>query len=625
MAKQPKWRPLLLQFIDNLRIISREESVKLGEQGTKIELWNSQKRILHEIADAMDQGIRHFNVLKSRQLGSTTVWVIIALFWLALHPKMKGAMVFDQDKTREEFREQIRTIVSSIPASYMNFKIVKGGDNKFMMRFSNGSQLTFLVAGTGGSKEAWGESAGFSFVLLTEVASYGSEIGLNNFEEAMSETNPDRLYGYESTAKGYNHWKTRWDAGRADPFTQRNIFVGWWSKELNRIEKRDARFALYGLTPPDDRERARIKIVKERYHHEIEPEQLAWIRWRMASGKQTESSLNQNQPWIEEEAFILTGKSFFQIRLIARDYERAGAVPYMGFRFWLGNDFWSAQIERIQDQNRKHEIELRIWHEPTKDGHYAIGCDPAGGSDDKNDRHAIGVWRCYADKFVQVAEYADNMSDTRQAAWVLAYLAGTYKNCMINLELSGGYGKAVLAELENLKQMLRSDVYREKRSAKGHDWSDFLDNARYYIYRRPDAPTSAGYIINFQTSGDLKRQILNEFRDLHVNEVLLINSVPLLEEMQIVVQDGSSIGAPNNQKDDRCISGCLAAHAYIQHIQPTLLMQGETYASVEAREAGERTGGHIVDRIVTQYLRQITEEEIAMTPAQQWMSERGLV
>jgi hypothetical protein len=625
MAKQPKWRPLLLRFISELRIVSREESVKLGEQGTKIELWQSQRRILDRLSGAMDGGIRHFNVLKSRQLGSTTVFVIIALFWLALHPKMKGAMVFDQDKTREEFREQIRTIVASIPKSYMNFAIVKGGDNKFMMRFSNGSQLTFLVAGVGGSKEAWGESAGFSFVLLTEVASYGSEAGLNNFEEAMSETNPDRLYVYESTAKGYNHWKTRWDAGRADPFTQCNIFVGWWSKELNAIPRSDPRFALYGLAPPDDRERARIKIVRERYEHEITAEQLTWIRWRMASGKQTESSLNQNQPWIEEEAFILTGKSFFQIGLIARDYERAAVTPYMGWRFWLGNDFWSAKIEQLEGEARRHEIELRVWHEPTVDGQYVIGCDPAGGSDDKNDRHAIQVFRCYADKLVQVAEYADNMVETRQAAWVLAYLAGTYRNCMINLELSGGYGKAVMTEFEHLREMLRADLYRERRSAKNHDWSDFLDNARWYLYRRPDAPTAAGYIINFQTSADNKSHLMNDYRDKHINDVLVINSTPLLQEMQIIVQNGISIAAPGNQKDDRTIAAALATHAYIQHFESTLIMQGETFEVVERREAGERTGGHIVDRIVSQYLKQITEEEVAMTPAQRWMEERGLV
>src|ERR1700749_4470938 len=104
----PKWRKLLLDFTDKLRIVSREETAKLGETGTKIKLWRSQKRILDEITAGMGEKIRTFLVLKSRQLGSSTIFVILDLFWLAFHPGMKGALVVDQEKTRDDFREQIR-------------------------------------------------------------------------------------------------------------------------------------------------------------------------------------------------------------------------------------------------------------------------------------------------------------------------------------------------------------------------------------------------------------------------------------------------------------------------------------------------------------------------------------
>ena len=105
VAKEPKWRQLLTRFIDGLRIVSREETTKLGESGAKVELWESQRRILNEMTEGMEEGIRRFYVLKSRQLGSTTIFVIVALFWHASRPNMKGAMVFDQDKTRDDFRQ----------------------------------------------------------------------------------------------------------------------------------------------------------------------------------------------------------------------------------------------------------------------------------------------------------------------------------------------------------------------------------------------------------------------------------------------------------------------------------------------------------------------------------------
>jgi hypothetical protein len=623
----PKWRKLLNSFIDNLRIVSREESAKPGEAGTKLKIWDSQKRILAEVAKGMDEGVRKFYVLKSRQLGSTTIWVIIALFWLALHPRMKGALVVDQEKTRDDFREQIRNIITSIPAGYFGgaFGIKKGGDNKYFMAFTNGSQLNFLVAGTSGSKTAWGESSGYSLVLLTEVANYGSPEGLNNFEEAMSEDNEERLYVYESTAKGFNHWRDRWLSARADPFRSRCIFVGWWSKELNQIKKNDPLFAMHGLAPPDDREREKIKIVKERYDHEVTMEQLAWYRYRQSRPSQSEESLNQNQPWYEEEAFVLGGKSYFQTRLIAQDYERIGSVIYVGFRFWFGRDFWSTRMENLAgDPLRKHEVELRVWHPPVKDGRYVIGVDPALGSSERNDRHAISVWRCYADKLVQVAEYADNMSETRQCAWVLAYLAGIYRQCVIIIELTGGYGNAVKVELNHLRELLFADFNRDKRSAKGEDWSEFLSNARSYLYRRTDSPGSAGHTEDFMTTNNLKGQIFNEFRDAHINGYAEINSKPLLEEMQIVVQNGDEIAAPGNQKDDRTFAACLATHAWVQHERPGLVMLGETYATVEARESGEGGTGGLVDQIVSQYLAQVNAAEAEKTPAQTWLEQRGL-
>jgi hypothetical protein len=645
MATNRKWRRLLLSFIDRLRIVSREETPELGEEGIKLELWISQKRILDEITAGMDAGIRKFLILKSRQLGSSTICEVLVIFWLAMHPRMKGAIVVDQDKTREAFREQIRNIIGSIPPDYFGgrFGIKRNADNKYMMAFTNGSQIDWLVAGTGGSKVAWGESAGYSLVWLTEIASYGSEEGLNNFEEAMSGDNPDRLYIYESTAKGLgNLWHTRWQSGRADPYTARCVFVGWWAKEKNVIPRSDPRFLLHGMAAPSPREQEKIALVKERYGWAITQEQLAWRRWRDADPKQTESNLNQNQPWIEEEAFVLSGKSFFQNRLIAAEYERLSAkdenghaaVGYRGYRFYLGNDFWNTAVEDLQgDGNRKHEIELRIWYPPVPGGKYAIGCDPAGGSDEKNDRNAITVWRGYADRLVQVAEYADNVADTRQAAWVLAYMAGLYSDCIINIELGGGYGKAVKVELDNLRQMLRSEIYQAKRTPpsekfpKGVSLENFLDHARHHLYRRPDNPASGGFVTDFQTTNDSKSWIFSEFRSNHITGLLQINSRPLLDEMLSIVQDGDRISAPGRQKDDRTFAACLANKTWGDHIRPSALMLGETFAAVEAREASNRPASNAVDQIVQTYLRQVRAgvEDGPMSPAQQWMAERGLV
>ena len=431
-----------------------------------------------------------------------------------------------------------------------------------------------------------------------------------------------------NTAKGYNHWRDRWQEAKQDPFTTRCIFVGWWSKELNIIARTDPRFAVYGITGPSPKEKELIALVKQRHGHVITAEQLAWIRARSAKTSQSESNLLQNQPWVEEQAFIMTGRSFFQNGLIGRDLDRMSQTPYQGYRFWMGRDFWSASLERLPgDETRRKEIELRVWEEPTETGRYVIGMDPAGGSDDKNDRHALSVWRCYADQLIQVAEYADNVAETRQAAWVLAYLAGVYRECIINLELSGGYGKAVMVELEHLQEMLRADMNAGRKGPKGQDWTDFLSNARYYIYRRPDSPTANGYVLNWLTTSDNKRMIFNELRDSHINGVLQINSRPMLEEMLKIVQDGSDISAPNHQKDDRTFAACLAHHAWVQHVRPSMIAMGETYAAVTERaEKGVSGSAQFINNIVEQFMQAgggLSQQWEEADPDTQWAQDRG--
>ena len=80
---------------------------------------------------------------------------------------------------------------------------------------------------------------------------------------------------------------------------------------------------------------------------------------------------------------------------------------------------------------------LRVWEPPEPDGNYAIGIDPSGGGGGDANDHCIQVLRCYADRVVQVAEFQTNKPLTYQIAWVLAHLAGAYRDHLANLEVTG--------------------------------------------------------------------------------------------------------------------------------------------------------------------------------------------
>ena len=280
MPRASKWLPLFNDFVRDLRISSKELTTN-DERGAPLILWDSQRRFLQQVAWGLDDGKRIFLCLKSRQLGCTTISLAIDVFWLAMHSNLTGALVSDSDKNRDKNRGQIERYVRSLPEGYFGEKFTIVKSNAKVTEFSNGSRLDYLVAGTRKKNVSWGEGEGYAFAHETEVANYGDPDGLASFEESFAQTNPSRLFLKESTAKGFNHWHDAYMSAKDDP-TRVAFFLGWWASDMNRIERFDPRFAKFGQHVASGDERELVLMVRQHYHHQISPEQLAWIRWKNA-------------------------------------------------------------------------------------------------------------------------------------------------------------------------------------------------------------------------------------------------------------------------------------------------------------------------------------------------------
>lgn len=634
----PKWLELFESFIQHLRISSKEVQSE-GSRGAIFNLWGSQHLFLKHLAEGLTNDQRYFYCLKSRQVGISTVSLAIDIFWMAMYPGTQGVLVTDTDGNRKVFRQILKRYIQSFPKGFFgaNFAIQKGSDNSDMMGFNNGSRLDLLVAGKRETNTTLGEGRGYSFAHLTEVANYGSQEGLDSFMETLAKDHPDRLFILESTAKGYNHWHTSYTEAKRDPLMKHAMFIGWWAVEKNSYSMKGPGnqpqlYHTYSY-PIEPDEREKMKIVKEKYGFDISMEQLAWFRHRQANAGQSEESLAQNQPWYEEEAFVLSGYSFFQTRVLNKDLERIHSVEYEegppgqrfdGYKFYLSNNFFQSKMESV---NTVAQAELRMWEPPDEKGTYVIGCDPAGGRNEQNDNSAISIWRCYADRLDQCAEFADNLKDTRQVAWVLAFLAGAYRNAVLNVELSGGYGYAVLSEFKSLRQQLL--VTAPPEGQRENIWEDFTAQARWYLYRKYDTPSGGNSLLGFKTSRDTKIEIMNQLRDSHIKEELIIHSVPLVEELKVVVVgETGSIEAPGRNKDDRVFAAALANRAWIDQVRPGMIAMGATYAAVQAGADGTETGWEgfgnaIVDKF---FKRKAAEEEAGpVSNAPQWMRDRNLV
>lgn len=647
-----RWISVLQEVVKDVRIASKEVNA-LDDRGVPLILWDSQKRVLKEIATGLDLGIHTFIISKSRQLGITTITLLIDVVWLAFHKHMTCALVTDTEKNRDANRRIIRQYIQSFEPGYFgdDFSIVS--DNRQSMTFSNGSRIDFLVAGTKNKGTSWGEGVGYAMVHLTEVASYGSPDGLASFEESFSQTNEHRLFIYESTSKGHNHWKRKWDSARQDIYSNRTVFVGWWSGDTNIIPRSDPRFLQYGTYAASGEEREKVQAVATAYGHKITPEQLAWIRWRDANADDDQMQ-HQNQPWLPEESFVVSGYSFFQVRQLGKmlstmDANEGNEYGFVAYKYDLGASFFD--IKLVQLVNKPEQVrelskfgyvelcedmswvELRVWEEPIDGARYVIGFDPAWGRNDHKDRHAISVWRCYSDKLVQVAEYATADVEPKHAAWVCAHLAGAYKDCLLNVEINGP-GRMIMQEWQHIRELLNADMFREE--VRSLNWEEALSNARWFLYHRADS-MGGGYAYNFETTWKTKSEIMFQLRGALVTNELHIRSRKLVEEMGNVYQDDGEIGAPEssgeNSKDDRVFAAALANRAWMTWVRPSMLSNGETYDVVTRRESGERP--RQMDRVLGQvynFFRRREDleanvelmETMRMNPTQRFLKDRGL-
>lgn len=584
--KRVKVEKAFYDYLNRAFVYSKDKGrICLGEH-----LYEGQIRLIGEIFDALEDDVHEIYVLKSRQLGISTIIRFLSAFLIGINPGLKGAIVFDTDFNKIAARNELEVAIKELPASLKFPKVKK--NNRQGLILHNDSEILFMSAGVRVSKTSGGlgRSVGLALAHCSELCSWADSSGLEAFRNSLSDINPDRLYIYESTARGFNMWNDMWKEARADPAHKRCIFLGWWSKDSQRIDRTHRDFDTYGAQYPTEIEQKKIIAVKQKYGITITPGQLAWVRraydpTAKADGDtavEYEASTDriQEQPWTEDEAFQQSGAIFFSSEKLTDQTNKHVNKSSAKYMFLAGQEFVDMRVLRAENTR---SIELKVWEEPQEDAVYAIGCDPAFGENPGNDRSAIQVLRCYADGCDQVAEYAYDLITTRQLAWVLASLLGWYgfhprNEVRYILELNGP-GGAVWNELRSLKQQIELGY---APLAEEDGLKNVFRNVQAYIHTRNDA-LGSGQNWHIKTSGQSKIADLETLRDFTSNGQLHIRSLDLVEEMATITREDNTIKAPGTKKDDRVLAMAFALRCWVHKLRPRLVATKQTRAAVEAR------------------------------------------
>jgi hypothetical protein len=578
------------RFLDRCFVNSRDGGhICLGKT-----LYEGQRKVVTDIFDALEEDIHDIWILKSRQLGISTIIRALIVFMIGIHKGVKGALVFDSAQNREEARADLVTMIRDLPPS-LKFPKVRGtGEgNREGLTLVNASKILFKSAGVKKSKASGtlGRSVGLSLCHCSELSSWDNQEGFESFKQSLSDTNPDRLYIFESTARGFNQFYQMIQDAKDDPHCK-FIFLGFWSKQSQRIDRSDPDWLRYGVYPPTDREIEKVKAVKALYDVDVTPEQLAWIRRKYDPAAQADGDAPpdfeptterlQEQCFTEDDAWQSTGSVFFANEKITDQSAKHASSKFKTYYIHTSDEFYYTRVLKAENKKMVH---LKVWDEPEPSGGvYVMGIDPAFGENENNCRSAIEVLRCYADGIDQVAEYASPLVRTDQFAWVIAMLMGWYgmgdNEVRYILEINGP-GTSTFNALKSLKFQLEHG--RQSKEIFDRGLQDVFKNVKTYVYSRADAMGS-GSNYHFKTDGQRKIDIMEGLRNYVSSDLLHVRSLDLLDELKTIARDGDKIGAPPSMFDDRAVAMALATHYYDTKIRNNMIAMRRTRESEAARK-----------------------------------------
>lgn len=553
------WRAVLNDFLKHFEIDSKEEGRVV------MDLWGTQSRFLDDLGEGMDDGFRFFVTTKGRQYGVTTIMIPIDVLWCLIHPGIDGAIIANTPKVAALCRSMVQDVCSRLPE---NLKVPIVQDSRDLIRWKHDSTLHIFSAGTTERKTDLAKGHGLSFVHGTEVGEWGSEEALNSLIASLAQQNPNRLYVFESTGQGNNLFSRLWRRSLDHP-ARKCIFIPWWTHDKYKLDRRTKLYEHYMANPdptPDEQE-----IIKAAADDgcELTDGQLAWYRSRLDE-MTTVEAVRQNYPSTPEEAFQLGGSAFIPRKQLHMAAEEARAAPFKAYRAIIGADVASMSIEQLggglDDDGHVRGCDLRVWQEPAPRGIYSIGVDPKLSQNGTGDNATIQVLRCFSDCVEQVAEFASVNFEPYHLAWMVAYLAGWYKNSWVNIELQGG-GRAMFRELKHLRDQVALGVL-------GQD--GIFGHMMFYLYQRIDAASGNSRTWHFDTTETTKREIFLDFKDSFLTKRFILHSVPLTEEMAMLVDDNGHIGGDGDAEDGRPMAACIALRTWVDHIRLGMIAESRT-------------------------------------------------
>lgn len=265
-------------------------------------------------------------VLKSRQLGFTTIIILFMLDAVLFNPNINARVIADTDaKAKELFEDKVRFTYDNLPSGLLNAQWTEI-ESMHALKFANGSSIKVGTSTRGLTEQ---------YLLITELGKIALDFPKKAQEirtGAFNTVHPGNFICVESTARGRGGlFFDMVEAARKDRQSGRELtriswklhFYPWFVDQRCALEPRESKSV--AITTKDKEYFAKVEAEKD---VELAAEQRAWY---VEKSKTQGEKMKEEYPSTEDEPFEvpLEGTYFGKEMVRVRAEKRLRALPWM--------------------------------------------------------------------------------------------------------------------------------------------------------------------------------------------------------------------------------------------------------------------------------------------------------
>lgn len=347
-----------------------------------------------------------YRCLKGRQQGVTAIITALQLALTILTPNFTGFTMADTgDNAKTILNDKGKYPYRNIPEILKPHEKFNSQNEIFFDNLNSSWRIASAESGEAG------RSRTISFFHGSECGFWSDYLGI------MAALNPaitnEAIIFEETTANGHNDFYENWFDEESD---YENIFLAWWLSDEYRLnfENEDIEKEF-----KDNIENEKTKFYRKlkvlRDDKGLDYNQLYWY---FTKRKTLKDKLEQEYPCSEEEAFLFSGRPYFDRDTVERNIlELSNIEP----------------IESIMDGS------FVIYEKPVDDEKYYIGADVAEGLADGDSSHAKIIKASTAEEVA----YIHGKFSTDRFGNILVDYAKKYNNAYLGIE-NNNHGHAVI-------------------------------------------------------------------------------------------------------------------------------------------------------------------------------------